>query len=158
MEFIDLQDSFYNLRAEHCERIKAIVNTHKAVAFFTDLVQTNDDVKNLLDYLAGSDSNTMVYHGRSPQERQRAVTAFNMQCEQTIQRGHETLPRLLLSLHSAFGFKLHPQCAIVILYRTADLGRYGALIEQAKGRHGFTGTDSPLKPSVYEIAYGESHA
>lgn len=151
MEFIDMQDLFKNLRDRHCERIKTIMNTHKSVAFFTDLVATRADVIRLLDYLDTGRS-TNLYSGAEPTQRQHAITAFNTQVANAARSDDVAMPRLLLSLHSASGFRLDPRCAIVIIYRTADLGRYEDLIKQAAGRHGL------VNGSVYEIAYGDLHA
>lgn len=152
MEFIDMQDQFKNLRDRHCERIKTILNTHKSVAFFTDLMATRDDVINLLDYLDMGRA-TNLYNGAAPKERQHAITAFNTQVANASRTDDVARPRLLLSLHAASGFRLDSRCAIVIIYRTADLGRYEGLIKQAAARHGMADDTS-----VYEIAYGDRDA
>lgn len=159
---IDFQDRLWNLKQSHIERIRAINNTHKSVAYFFDLLRTKEDVLDILKHV--DIRSTQVFDTSTAKTsvlRNGMIADFNRYAGASDSM---VGPRLLMNLRSATGFRLHKTTAVVILCRTPELGRYETHIGQAMARVLPTDPDDYYDdsdvhmPSAYTIFYGDSNA
>lgn len=157
MKDMDYQDRLWHLQQSHIERIRSIVNTHKAVAFFYDRLRTKDDILDILKHVEFRSTITKdVASSMTAIQRHAAIADFN---RYAVSNESVVAPRLLMNVRSASGFRLYRSAAIVVVCRTDDLGRYDTYIHQAMARTASPGetADEVFQPSAYTIFYGDKH-